>query len=201
LWSKVHFNETTADFRFELWNRDIEELTARFTDANTGEVAVKFEARAIVPGSTKQGVTGADGDIVTREFKVIVVDNTLVETCSTNSLSISDTSYMQPDITRDSEYTHTVPASTAAAALELQIPARKIVASATGCEIVTELEVFYPDFASAGTGEWRAVRSNEYHTQYLTVAEGMYVSFAPTQPQFIEEIAPDFAWDTSVTPV
>jgi hypothetical protein len=46
----VDFDPTTGNLDLQLWNKDIADLIARFSDDN-GAISVKFEVRARVPGS------------------------------------------------------------------------------------------------------------------------------------------------------
>jgi hypothetical protein len=48
-WSMVNFDSSTGNLDMELWNKDIADLLDRFSD--NGEISVKFEVRARIPGS------------------------------------------------------------------------------------------------------------------------------------------------------
>jgi hypothetical protein len=45
----VNFDSSTGNLDMELWNKDIADLLDRFSD--NGEISVKFEVRARIPGS------------------------------------------------------------------------------------------------------------------------------------------------------
>jgi hypothetical protein len=76
------------------------------------------------------------------------------------------------------------------------IPGRKLVATAPAsseCWITTTLEIFMPNEWNEEEGHYgvyREVSTNDFHTQYLTEDDKMYISFDASQNEFIEEIAP-----------
>jgi hypothetical protein len=69
------------------------------------------------------------------------------------------------------------------------------VQDTTACEIFTTLEVYFPwewDEETESLGVWNEVRTNDFHTQYLTVADNMYIEFDATQADYLDEIVPTF---------
>jgi hypothetical protein len=53
--------------------------------------------------------------------------------------------------------------------------------------------------ADGSMGVWEDVVSNNFHTQYLTEDELMYIEFSPDQKQYLNDIAPSFMDPTMTT--
>jgi hypothetical protein len=191
-WSWIHFDTETSDFYAELWNKDLEQLVDRFTDSDTGAVSFKFKTVARLPRSATQGATAATDDLVSGTFAVHVIDLATVQTCADNSLSTADNSYYDPESSRPSEIEYHIQANDGV--VPAYLPGRKIIATSTDCPIVSSLEVHFPHKMNPdGSDYWEKVRSNEFHTQYLTIDETMYVEFFATQYDFISTLVPEFA--------
>jgi hypothetical protein len=189
-WTYFEFNSDNAMISGDIWNKDIEAMLARFTVSN--KIVLKFQLRARIVGSTNQGINAGLDAIVNSHFEVHITDSSTAATCADNVFRLADNSYVYTDASRETDFEFLVP-MTGSASTPTIIPARRLVGGKDNCPIETTLQCFMPE-AGDGTvmGEWREVFSNDFHTQRLTVAEGMKVEFDATQAQYVEEIAPYF---------
>jgi hypothetical protein len=122
-------------------------MPIRFTDSNTNKISIKLEVRARVPGSTDQGNNAAKENLITTQFEIKIADQTTVNACLANKLSIADNSYYYPDINRDDLFYFDV-APTDFPSEPTIIPGRKLVTTApesSECWITTTLEIFMPN--------------------------------------------------------
>jgi hypothetical protein len=92
--SKLKFNSTTGDLEAIFYQSDIEALRTQFITGNDNEASIKFKVIGTVPGSVVMGPEVADANKVVAEFKIILIDNTVVETCADNVLSKAGKTYL-----------------------------------------------------------------------------------------------------------
>jgi hypothetical protein len=111
---------------------DYEAHKARFTDANTGKVEMKFKGVPIVPGSSVAGPTTPLDTLTGAEFKITFVEPTEAAKCENVQMSLADT-YDGVNI-RSDENTYTIGTSST-----LTINSKKIYSS-TDCPTVSVLE-------------------------------------------------------------
>jgi hypothetical protein len=142
------------------------------------------------------GATAGTDALVKGYFKIKLFFQENVETCADNTIAYADVSYYYPNESRPEEFYFYV-ASTGDVSVPTIIPARKLITQqpTTDCEILTTLEVYYPwtwDEETQSLGVWEEVRTNDYHTQYLTIQDDMYISFDASQADYIEDIVPTF---------
>lgn len=91
----ISFNATSGDFEAEFYQDEIDIFRPIFNEG--GIDAMKFMVIGTVPGSQLMGPTIPDTDKVVAEFKIIFIDNTVVETCADNVLSVAGKTYADPN--------------------------------------------------------------------------------------------------------
>jgi hypothetical protein len=152
---------------------------------------------ARIAGSSDHGASAMVDDLVSAEFsiKVTYLDSA-DNTCKDNTLNIADTSYKYPNEQRFNEFEFQVQ-ETGDARIPTIIPGKKLITKKTleECEVISTLEVYFPlewNEETEEQGMWKEVRSNSFHTQFLTVDEEMYISFDATQADYLDSIVADF---------
>jgi hypothetical protein len=103
----------------------------------------------------------ADANKVVAEFKIILIDNTVVETCADNVLSKTGKTYLD-GTQRENIIEYQVPKKDEPD-LVLDIPALSVRSSVAACELTTIFEWYNPNWQSAdGTtkGRWEEGRTN-----------------------------------------
>jgi hypothetical protein len=125
---------------------------------------MKFQVRAMIPGSTAQGASTASTSLVTAEFKVILVKQAEVETCDGNfirwdGLTKNSDSEREP-------YTYNIPKANEAA-VTLPIEALQIITtkSTDDCPVEMVAEYFdgyWSEHDVMWIGQWMEVRTDDF---------------------------------------
>jgi hypothetical protein len=158
--STIDFDYKTGDFEATFYHEDFEYIRARFADGD-GTFNMWFQIIGTVPGSLLQGPTTPDTQKVVAEFRIKLIDETVVETCKDNVLSKLGRTVADGN-SRANVLTYNVPTKDASA-LTMTIPSLEVRPSVENCELETHFEWHNKNHVNSDgtTGRWEGRRTTE----------------------------------------
>jgi hypothetical protein len=184
-YSVVEFNSTSGDFNATFFYEDVNFLKGtRFTDSD-GNVAMKWRIVAIMPGSTIHGPAANKDELIFAEFKIVIIDDTDVQSCLNNELIKFDTDIY--DEFRADEFTYQINTVDAEADV-LRIPVLYVISTDDACGIEIVAEYLEPE-----TQEWHVIRNTDKSALYYdTTGTLEYMDVAFRQDYYLEDLAHTF---------
>jgi hypothetical protein len=180
LYSSLWFDMATGNLGASFNKADVEGVKHLFeyTEGGVDKTAVKFQLRAMIPGSTAQGAATPAADLVTGEFVVRLVAAAEVETCDGNRIDWDGVTFSDKE--RET-YVYNIPKA-GEAVVPLDIEALRILTDKPQalCPIEMIAQVMVD-------GDWHDVRTDSYHQNQMDTADVRF-RFELTQKQYINEI-------------
>jgi hypothetical protein len=191
-YSELMFYTETSDVYLTISKFDfnlIKDLFAYEEDGVT-KYALKLQVRAVVPGSTVQGADKGEGDLVTGEFMISLIEADTVEQCTGVDLRWNDVTQASGEERGD--ITYEIPATGEDANL-FDVESLALLNVKPGCpvEIIAEVfEGYWDEEMGEWIGYWTDLRDNDYN-DVTDMSDETMRSFTLeiTQPQYIDTLS------------
>jgi hypothetical protein len=210
--STIELNVTTGWFNATFTDFDYDELKTYFTDQH-GEVYIAFRAIAYIPGSLSMDQDQDLGALTQSLWKITFLDSTVASACAANELVVMDPAVTFENAARDDVLTYQIQTAADIATNgvnEFIVPALKVTQTeADSCQMHIEVEYCdnnrYGDIIVDDSTEfdwdeeelelciWQPVPlSDTTHFENDQENGQVYVSYMPTQQDFIDNLQPNF---------
>jgi hypothetical protein len=191
LLSVFEFNEMTGSLHVNIANNEVSMFKDDWMVDGEG-FSFKFRVFPIVLGSA---VNGPGQTEIYNEFKLELVDSSIVEQCVDNVLTLKELTVLGNE-QRDNQLEYEIN-PTGVTVFPMRMKALEVNKSIKSCATITVAEYW-----NTRDGKWEEIRDNEWVSTNFD-ENAMYVDFSSDQRWFISDLAPTFDWmyeETGILP-